>query len=60
MASGDVIKNRPRKGSAKIGAMCPAHMFYTECDDGLVNFRWLIHMQNIGGEFHDILRSIKC
>lgn len=28
------IRNRPRKGTAKIGAMCPAHMFYTECDDG--------------------------
>uniref|UniRef100_A0A915BKB3 C2H2-type domain-containing protein n=1 Tax=Parascaris univalens TaxID=6257 RepID=A0A915BKB3_PARUN len=36
VTSGDVIKNRPRKGSAKIGAMCPAHMFYTECDDGSV------------------------
>ncbi|VDK45431.1 unnamed protein product [Anisakis simplex] len=32
----DTIRNRPRKGSAKIGAMCPAHMFYTECEDGSV------------------------
>uniref|UniRef100_A0A0N5AFQ4 C2H2-type domain-containing protein n=1 Tax=Syphacia muris TaxID=451379 RepID=A0A0N5AFQ4_9BILA len=30
------IRNRPRKGTAKIGAMCPAHMFYTECDDGSI------------------------
>ncbi|KHN86285.1 hypothetical protein Tcan_13165 [Toxocara canis] len=35
VASDETIRNRPRKGSAKIGAMCPAHMFYTECDDGL-------------------------
>ncbi|VDM50469.1 unnamed protein product [Toxocara canis] len=36
VASDETIRNRPRKGSAKIGAMCPAHMFYTECDDGSV------------------------
>lgn len=31
---GGSLRNRPRKGTAKIGAMCPAHMFYTEREDG--------------------------
>ncbi|KAL4002280.1 hypothetical protein ACH3XW_2800 [Acanthocheilonema viteae] len=33
---GGSLRNRPRKGTAKIGAMCPAHLFYTECDDGSI------------------------
>ncbi|VDK82388.1 unnamed protein product [Litomosoides sigmodontis] len=33
---GGSLRNRPRKGTAKIGAMCPAHLFYTECEDGSI------------------------
>ncbi|KAM3723914.1 Zinc finger transcription factor family protein [Dirofilaria immitis] len=36
VSKGGSLRNRPRKGTAKIGAMCPAHLFYTECDDGSI------------------------
>ncbi|OZC11469.1 hypothetical protein X798_01327 [Onchocerca flexuosa] len=36
ISKGNSLRNRPRKGTAKIGAMCPAHLFYTECDDGSI------------------------